>query len=75
MQPFYGPRVERPNDGRVRFDRASYRRRCTIEQCTGWLKKCRRVATRFEKLAVNFLAMIHLAIVQRYLRLLFSDTA
>jgi hypothetical protein len=30
---------------------------------------------RFEKLAVNFLALIHLAMIQRYFRLLFSDTA
>lgn len=66
---------QRPHDGRVRFDRPTYRRRSRIEQCVGWLKECRRVATRFEKFAVNFLAMIHLAIIQRYLRLLFSDTA
>jgi transposase len=33
----------------------------------GWLKECRRVCTRYEKLAVNFLAMIQLAIIQRYL--------
>ena len=66
---------QHPDDGRVRFDRSSYRRRSTIEQCVGWLKECRRVAMRFEKLALNFLAMLHLAMIQRYLRLLFSDTA
>lgn len=64
-----------PDDRRVRFDKAVYRMRCTIEQCIGWLKECRRVATRFEKYAVNFLAMIQAAIIQRYLRVLFSDTA
>jgi transposase len=42
----------------VRFDRESYRRPSTIEQCNGWLKECRRIAARFEKLAVKFLAMI-----------------
>jgi transposase len=66
---------QHPADGRVRFDRHGYRRRSTIEQCVGWLKECRRLAMRFEKLALNFLAMIHLAMIQRYLRLLFSDTA
>ena len=66
---------QHPDDGRVRFDRPQYRRRSTIEQCVGWLKECRRVAMRFEKLAVNFLALIHLAMIQRYFRLLFSDTA
>jgi len=66
---------QHPHDGRVRFDREAYRRRSTIEQCHGWLKECRRIATRFEKLAVNFLAMIHLAFIERYLRLLFSNGA
>lgn len=58
------------------FDKATYQRRCVIECCIGWLKECRRLCTRFEKLAVNFLAMIKVAMIQRYLRLLeFSDTA
>lgn len=35
----------------------------------GRLKECRRVATRFEKLAVNFAAMVHLAMIVQYLRL------
>lgn len=70
----------RPNewahyDGRVRFDRVIYRCRSVIEQCVGWLKECRRLSTRFEKLAVNYHAVVQLAIINRYLRLLFSDTA
>jgi len=52
------------------FDRQAYRRRNWVERCVGWLKECRRVATRFEKLAVNYLAMLKLAMVERYLRLL-----
>lgn len=52
------------------FDRILYRRRNVVERCVGWLKECRRVGTRFEKLAVNFLAMLRLAIIERYLRLL-----
>ena len=66
---------QHPDDGRVRFDRAAYRRRSTVEQCIGWVKECRRVATRFEKLAVNFLAMVHLVFIERYFRLLFSNGA
>ena len=66
---------QRPEDGRVTFDLETYRKRCTIEQCTGWLKECRHIGTRFDKLAVNFLAMIHLAFIERYLRILFSDGA
>jgi len=57
------------------FDKAAYRRRSIVEQCIGWLKECRRIATRFEKLAVHFLAMIQLAIIHRYLKLSFSDSA
>ena len=42
----------------------------------GWLKECRRLATRFDKLALNFLAFVSLALITRYLRLLDpSDTA
>lgn len=66
---------QHPDDGRVRFDRKAYRRRSSVEQCIGWIKECRRVATRFEKLAVNFLAMIHLVFIERYFRVLFSNGA
>jgi transposase len=55
-----------------RFDRCTYRRRNVIERTVGWLKECRGPATRFEKLAVNFLAMVKLAMFQRCLRLLDS---
>lgn len=37
------------------------------------MKECRRVGTRFDKLAVNFQGMLQLAIINRFLRLLFSD--
>ena len=59
----------------IAFDKDAYRRRGIIEQCIGWLKECRRVCTRYEKLAINFLATIKLAMIQRYLRLEFSDRA
>jgi transposase len=56
-----------------RFDRTTYRRRNVVERLVGWLKENRRLATRFEKLAVNFLAMVKLAMIQRCLRLLDSS--
>ncbi|MFN9367294.1 MAG: IS5/IS1182 family transposase, partial [Planctomycetia bacterium] len=43
------------------------------EQTIGWLKECRRIGTRFEKLAINFLAMMKLAMIQRCLKMAFSD--
>jgi len=61
---------QRPDDGRVKFDRDTYKRRAVVEQCVGWLKESRAVATRFDKLAVHYLATVKLAMIQRYLRLL-----
>jgi hypothetical protein len=34
-----------------------------------------RIGTRFEKLAISFVAMFTLAMIHRYLKLLFSDRA
>jgi len=60
----------------LQFDRETYRRRNVVERCVGWLKECRRIATRFEKLALNYLAMLKLAMIERYLRILdLSDRA
>ena len=59
------------HDPAVPFDKATYRQRAVIEQCVSWLKECRRIGTRFEKLAVNFHGMIQLAMIRRYLKLLF----
>ena len=59
------------HDPQVKFDRRAYRGRCVVEQCVGWLKEFRRIGTRFEKLAVNFHGMLQLAMISRYLRLLF----
>jgi transposase len=56
--------------GHHTFDKKKYRRRSVIEQCIGWLKECRRVLTRFEKYAVHYLAMLKLAFLERYLRIL-----
>jgi len=50
-------------------DRGAYRGRNVVERCVGRLKEFRRVATRYEKLAVNFAAMVTLAMIVLYLRL------
>jgi transposase len=49
------------------FDRDSYRSRNIIERTIGWLKEFRRVATRYEKLAVHYLGMIKLGMILQYL--------
>ncbi|GIW97155.1 MAG: hypothetical protein KatS3mg111_0488 [Pirellulaceae bacterium] len=57
-----------------KFDSEAYRRRNVVERCIGWLKHARRIATRFEKTAVNFLAMLKVAMIQRYFKIYFRDT-
>ncbi len=59
---------ENREDRMVEFDKASYRRRSIVEQLIGWLKECRRVATRYEKRAIHYLSMVKLAMIGRYLR-------
>ena len=51
-----------------RFDREAYRGRNIVERCICWLKECRRVFSRFEKLACSYLAFLKLAMLQRLLR-------
>jgi len=60
----------RSNQEPVWYDKKKYRRRNVVERCVGWLKECRRIATRYEKLATHYLAMLKLAMIQRCLRLL-----
>ncbi len=67
------PRRSNQKPGRKPLDKVAYRQRNVVERCIGWLKECRRIGTRFEKLGVMFLAMIHMAIIGRYFRCLFSD--
>lgn len=70
------PRRRDEHPERYHFDRATYRRRNIVERCIGWLKECRRIGTRFDKLAGSYLGMVVLAFIRRCARLLhLSDTA
>lgn len=44
-----------------RYDRQTYKHRNQIERFFGRIKRCRRVATRYEKKAANFAGFIWLA--------------
>ena len=44
--------------GRLLFDRAVYAGRNRVERCANRLKQFRRVATRYEERACNYLAMV-----------------
>ena len=57
-----------------RFDRDSYRRRNVVERCIGWVKELRRIATRYEKLAVHYLGMLKLGMIRQYLKSIKTDS-
>jgi transposase len=50
------------------FSRRLYRERNLIERFFSKLKHFRRVATRYDKLAANFLAMVQLASMRLWMR-------
>ena len=60
----------RRNQPSVRINKRKYKGRNVVERCIGWLKCCRRIGTRYEKLATHFLSMVKLAMIQRCLRIL-----
>ena len=67
-------RQRRQRGPRPRYDRTLYKQRNVIERLFGWLKEHRRIATRFEKKASHFMAMIKLACIRRVFQSYFSDT-
>ena len=70
LRPNQGTRCcgQHPNKAnrtrRYRLKKALYRERNLIERFFNRIKYYRRVATRYEKLGVNFLAMVQLAVVR-----------
>ena len=44
-----------------KFDKSLYRLRNLVERCINRLKQFRRIATRYEKMAENYLAMLTIA--------------
>ena len=53
------------------LDCSSYRRRNIVEKLIGWLKESRRVANRYDKTAVSYIAFVQLASTKRLIKLLF----
>jgi len=49
------------------YDRTLYRERSLIEQTINRLKRWRRIATRFEKRAASYLAMVTIAMILEWL--------
>jgi len=70
IRPVIPSKENEDRDARpVEFDRDQYRQRNIIERLIGWLKESRRIFSRFEKTARNFIGMIKVAFIHRYLRL------
>jgi len=62
------PHKENERHGRkAKFDKELYRLRNIVERLFSWLKQFRRVATRYEKRAQNYKAMLTLASILRWL--------
>jgi transposase len=68
IEPLIPSKSHQPRD--AHFDRQAYKRRNVIERLVGWLKERRRLCTRFEKLAENYLAMVKLAFVEKCMLLI-----
>lgn len=52
---------------RGKFDKSIYRQRNLVERCFNRLKQFRRIATRYEKKALNYLTMLTLASILLWL--------
>lgn len=69
IEPVIPHRGTETNTRDADFDRALYRRRNVIERLVGRLKECRRIFSRYEKTATNYLGMIKMSFIMYYLNL------
>jgi len=51
------------------FSSYLYRARNQVERVFNWIKQCRRVATRYDRPAANYLAFVQFASIRLWLRL------
>lgn len=68
IEPVISHRKNESGRNDASFNREAYRDRNVIERCIGWMKECRRIATRYEKLATNYLGMVKLGMIRQYLK-------
>jgi transposase len=73
IEPVIPTRSNQPRD--ERFDKATYRRRNIVERVVGWYKEYRSLGTRHEKLAVNYVALWLIAMIEKALNRLFPNRA
>ena len=51
-----------------RFEKKLYKKRNIVERVIGWLKEHRRIATRYDKIVDNYLAMIKIAFMRMLIK-------
>ena len=73
IEPVIPTRSNQPRD--ECFDKARYRKRNIVERAIGWHKEYRSLGTRYEKLAVNYIALWLIAIIEKALKTLFPNRA
>jgi transposase len=56
------------------FDKEEYKERNIVERVISWYKEYRSLGTRYEKLAVNYVALWLVAIVERALKKLYPES-
>ena len=61
IRPVIPTKKDQPR--RPDFDRAAYRQRNRVERLINRLKQFRRIATRYEKHAANYLAMLTIGMI------------
>jgi transposase len=57
------------------FDPAAYRRRNVVERCFNRLKQHKALATRYDKRAIHYQAMVTIACLRLWLTTDFADTS
>jgi len=67
MEPVIPTRKDQSRD--ASFDKASYRKRNMIERVVGWFKEYRSLGTRYEKLAVDYVCLWVVAMIEKLLKL------
>lgn len=65
-------RKNQPRD--EKFDKETYKRRNIVERVVGWYKEYRSLGTRYEKLAVNYVAMWLVAMIEKALHRLLPSS-
>lgn len=66
IEPVIPTRKDQPRE--ESFDKASYRKRNLIERVVGWFKECRALGTRSEKLAVDYVTLWMIAMIEKDLQ-------